>query len=172
MRTSVVALFVALLAGLLAGLLLAPQASAVPAGNTESVPVSVGADSKDDRSLWDGDSAAQLRTVAPCTANLGNIHASVHAPGRMNVTFKVNCNVQLETLHIWAQLWEDRWWGWDRIGVRGSKTRHNVRKATVHANDRCRNNETRATAGGWGILNGVYHEGPSRTKYADNPCNL
>ena len=90
----------------------------------------------------------------------------------MNVTFYVTCDYRMARLHVWAQLWEDRWWGWDRIGVRGSRTSNKVTHATVHANDRCRNNHIRATSGGWAMLNRVYYQGPAETRYAHNPCNL
>ena len=108
----------------------------------------------------------------PCTATLHDIHESHHRPGRMNVGFTARCRQEISELHIWAQLWEDRIWGWDRIGIKGKLTRSNVRFATVHANDRCRNNSIKATASGHGKLNGVKYRGFGRTTYADNPCDL
>lgn len=153
----------------------ATQASAQPSSEPEPAPLEVEDSAPESAPLpWeeDDESVARDHTTPPCSGNLGRIHASTHRPGRMNVTFTVRCNQQMSTLHVWAQLWEDRWWGWDRIGVKGKSTSDNVTKSTVHANDRCRNNYIRATSGGWGILNGTYHQGPSYTRYATNPCNL
>ncbi len=124
----------------------------------------------------DDGSSSTLRnhTPWPCDGRLDRIHASHHRPGRMNVTFFVNCNHTMDTLHTWAQLWESRFWGWDRIGDRGSQTGDNVTHATVHANARCRNNDVRATAGGSALRLGVNYEGNGLVppRYAHNPCNL
>ena len=175
MKTSVIALAVALLAAAL----LAPQASAAPTDDTQSVPPPQSVRRRTPRSprtpspLWGGDSAALVRIRPPCRSfELGNIHASTHHPGSMNVTLKLKCNFRLQILHIWAQLWEKRFWGWDRIGVRGSQTVYDANRATVHANDECRNNRIRATSGGWAIHNLVYYSSSGPTKYADNPCSL
>ncbi|MDE0493121.1 MAG: hypothetical protein OXH54_04235 [Acidimicrobiaceae bacterium] len=169
-----IASLIAVVVAMLVGALFATQASAKPSGESESAPLEAEESAPAGAPLlWEEDgSVAYDHATPPCSGNLGRIHASTHRPGRMNVTFTVRCDQEMSTLHVWAQLWEDRWWGWDRIGVKGKSTSYNVTGSTVHANDRCRNNYIRATSGGWGILNGTYHQGPAYTEYATNPCNL
>ncbi len=135
------------------------------------------ADSK--TSAPESSSAQQNSTIQPfvrrglgCDLRLDDIHASRHVPGNMNVVFTVSCPLSLPELHIEAQLWEVRWWGWDRIGIRGTESRYNASYAQTNASDRCRNNRIRATANGYGIHFGMRYEGPEQRRYANNPCNL
>lgn len=118
---------------------------------------------------------------ARCGDQLHNIHASSHRPGRMNVEYRVTCKLgSAEKLHGEVQLWEDRFWGWDRIGVAGNSTKRNARKLSVYANDVCRNNHIEATASGYseervydfGLSILMRFSGPERFTYAYNPCNL
>ena len=178
---------VALAVALLGSAVLVPAVSATPTDDyadaplSDSVPPSDLTRSKEVRALWGADqgsswsrdSGVLMNSRPPCRSfELDNIHASHHEPGRMNVELRLQCNFRLQTLHIWAQLWEVWIWGWDRIGVKGKTTLSNANRATVQANDKCRNNLIRATSGGWAFHNLVYYSSSGPTKYANNPCNL
>lgn len=167
---------VVVLISLFAGALLAPHAAADDSSIISPPESTIAQNSPP---LWGnedvppGYGTIMSHTESPCEGQLHYIHKSSHRPGRMNVGLEATCSKAMDTLHIWAQLWEVRWWGWDRIGTKGKDTQHDVTELIVYANDKCRNNYIRATANGWGILNGnIYGEGSGFTRYANNPCGL
>ena len=84
-----------------------------------------------------------------------------------------NERVDTESLKLSAQMWETRWWGWDRIGINQTVTRSWATYALAMANDWCKNNTVRVTGNGYVI------DRDGRSYYAStvgasikNPCNL
>ena len=45
-------------------------------------------------------------------------------------------------------MWESRWWGWDRIGIKGYVSDIDSKALSVNASDKCRNNTVRVTGSG------------------------
>ncbi|MBB1255466.1 hypothetical protein [Streptomyces alkaliterrae] len=84
-----------------------------------------------------------------CDFTAHNPHNSHHNPGRTNGEAVVDCKKNQPEIRVTAQLWEDRWWGWDRIGKKGDVTRHNKKKVKANGNDKCRNNKHRLTGNSW-----------------------
>lgn len=72
-------------------------------------------------------------------------HKSHHNPDRVNAEARTTCDNNVPRIHAHAQLWEDRWWGFDRVGNTGDTTKNNKRKVSAFANWECRNNTFRLT---------------------------
>jgi hypothetical protein len=119
--------------------------------------------------------AASPSTVSPsgCVQYSDRPHGSVHFDGRMNASVRAMCRSQVPKLSHSAQMWETRWWGWDRIGIKGYVTRIYSTYAKAYGNDSCKDNSVRVT--GYGYIVDV----DARTYYAStvsvtikNPCGL
>jgi hypothetical protein len=100
-------------------------------------------------------------------------HDSGHFDGRVNGTVRTVCRTAVPRISHTAQLWETRWWGWDRIGIKGSVTRYSTSFAKTFGNDWCKKNTVRVTGNGYVI------DVDLRTYYAStesihvtNPCHL
>ena len=73
-------------------------------------------------------------------------HRSTHNPANVNGEARTYCRAGAVP-YLWAeaQLWEDRWWGWDKVGTPVARSAAN--RTTVSAFDAtaCRNNLWRTT---------------------------
>jgi hypothetical protein len=73
-------------------------------------------------------------------------HRSTHNPANVNGEARTYCRAGAVS-YLWAQaqLWEKRWWGWDKVGTPVSNSTSN--RTTVSAFDAtaCRNNDWRTT---------------------------
>lgn len=72
-------------------------------------------------------------------------HNSSHVVGTVNGVARSDCEVAVYYLSVKAQLWESRWWGWDRVGVPGSDQRATAQSVSANSWWECRNNDFRIT---------------------------
>jgi hypothetical protein len=100
-------------------------------------------------------------------------HKSTHVPGTMNGVVTTTCRVYIPEISSSAQMWETRWWGWDRIGQRGTVTDRDSRVASTNASDTCKNNTVRVTGSGFVIdVDGKTYYASTESLHVKNPCNL
>jgi hypothetical protein len=92
--------------------------------------------------------AASAPSPSGCRQRAHDPHKSHHQAGRMNAEVRATCRNPVPRMQHSAQLWETRWWGWDRIGTVGHFNRAGVSRGSAFANDRCRNNNIRVTGSG------------------------
>ena len=125
--------------------------------------------------------SAAARVVSPdgtavspsgCIQYADRPHGSTTSAGRVNAKVRAVCNVVVPKMSFSAQLWETRWWGWDRIGINQPYSRLWSKFGRAMANDWCKNNTVRVTGNGYVID----HDG--RSYYAStvsssvkNPCS-
>lgn len=108
-----------------------------------------------------------------CEQDAHDPHESNHQPGRMNGEVRATCRNPVPRMAHAAQMWETRWWGWDKIGVKGAFDRRGVRRGSAFGNDTCRKNWVRVTG------DGEITDVDTRTYYAstesthlENACRL
>ena len=110
-----------------------------------------------------------------CVQTADHPHNSGHEDGRANGAVRAVCRKYSRVPNFWltAQMWETRWWGWDRIGVRGTVSRSFVSSVATFGNDWCKKNTVRVTG------NGYVLDVDARKYYAStvsvsikNPCGL
>jgi hypothetical protein len=117
--------------------------------------------------------APQLLSPSGCIQYADNPHYSTTTPGRMNAKVRAECVLTVPKMQHSAQLWETRWWGWDRIGINQPYSKLWSKFGRAMANDWCKNNTVRGT--GYGYVT----DRDGRTYYAatvsasvKNPCTL
>jgi hypothetical protein len=123
---------------------------------------------------------AAAGTVAPnttspsgCIQQADYPHKSTHVPGTMNGTVRTVCRVYVPRISENAQMWESRWWGWDRIGIKGSAGDIDSKALTVNASDKCRNNTVRVTGSGSVIdVDRRTYYATTESIHVKNPCQL
>ena len=93
-----------------------------------------------------------------CLLRIGDLHASVHRPGFMNGTVIGECPTPVDEMFHYAQIWERRFWGWDRIGVRDVYEGSPTRRGVATASDFCKVNP-----------GGIQLEGYGRVTIAGTP---
>jgi hypothetical protein len=139
-----------------------------------STPTTQGTTDRDgyDASEW-GALAPQLLSPSGCIQYADHPHYSTTTPNRVNAKVRAECVLTVPKMQHSAQLWETRWWGWDRIGIDQPYSRLWSKFGRAMANDWCRNNTVRVT--GYGYVN----DRDGRTYYAatvsgsvKNPCGL
>lgn len=103
-------------------------------------------------SLFVSPSASATRGVDPfgCTLQANYPHVSGHNPGGINAGIVTQCT---SGSPLWilqsAQLWETRFWGWDRIGTPGYGETYQKNYLETYAQANCRPGITlRLTANG------------------------
>jgi hypothetical protein len=70
-----------------------------------------------------------------------------------------------------AQLWETRFWGWDRIGVPGLFSGDHTRQGSAFANDVCHDGTFRVTGSGHVVdVDGRTYFAASESAHVTNPC--
>jgi hypothetical protein len=167
----------------------APSAAAAQALAAESDPASTAFNAYTDDPAAADDSPESLRArseqepgpsdtqAAPgpsgCVQQANNPHGSHHQPGRMNAEVRATCGGIVPHMEHTSQLWERRWWGYDRIGVVGSFNRNNVSQGSAFGNDVCRNNYVHATGSGFVTdIDGRNYYASTQSNTIHNPCNL
>jgi hypothetical protein len=88
-------------------------------------------------------------TLRFCHGKSDHPHKSSHVPGTINFVARTYCTdgFKASKLYVKAQLWESRWWGWDRIGSGPPGEKEETLSSEVRANhaDTCRKNWVRGT---------------------------
>lgn len=91
--------------------------------------------------------AGCLETPSPadCWGQSDYPHHSSHVIPTINGVAWTKCRYNVDALSVEAQLWERRWWGWDRVGTAGSEANSN--RSSIKANSAwtCQNNSFRTT---------------------------
>ncbi len=119
--------------------------------------------------------AAPQPAVSPsgCIQRAHHPHKSSHEPGRMNAEVRATCNTNVPLMSHEAQMWERRFWGWDRIGDKQPFQDDWVDEGSAYANDVCRNNNIRATGlGEIADIDGKTYYAKTESARIDNPCSL
>jgi hypothetical protein len=108
-----------------------------------------------------------------CEQNSHDPHESHHQPGRMNGEVRATCRTPVPRMTHTAQMWETRWWGWDKVGINGHFEQRGVRRGSAFGNDACRKNWVRVTGDGeiTDVDTRTYHASTEST-HVDNPCRL
>jgi hypothetical protein len=121
------------------------------------------------------EAGASPAAVSPsgCIQRADYPHKSTHVPGTMNGVVRTTCLVYVHKISESAQMWETRWWGWDRIGIRGSVTDIDAKAASTNASDKCRNNTVRVTGSGSVVdVDGRTYYATTESIHVKNPCHL
>ncbi|MDQ1468422.1 MAG: hypothetical protein QOH10_2837 [Actinomycetota bacterium] len=123
---------------------------------------------------WKGTAPApDVVSPSGCVQKADYPHASSHYPGRMNGVVRATCNTWVPRISHSAQMWETRWWGWDRIGTKGYVNAYNVKTASTEANDKCRRSTIRVTGSGFVIdIDGRSYYASTESIHVKNPCGL
>jgi hypothetical protein len=144
----------------------ASAAVASTAGQTSHDRVGYGSAPGNDPSL-------QALSPSGCVQYADHPHESSTTPGRVNGKVRAVCNLTVPKMSHSAQLWETRWWGWDRIGINQRYSHLWSKFGRAIANDWCKNNTVRVTGNGYII------DRDSKTYYAStisasikNPCSF
>lgn len=120
-----------------------------------------------------GDVTTMATSPSGCVQRANNPHYSTHVAGRMNAEVRATCATTVPRMYHTSQLWETRWWGWDRIGVKGVFDRTWASRGSAYGNDTCRNNLIRATGDGFvDDRDGQRYYSATESNWIDNPCNL
>ncbi len=82
-----------------------------------------------------------------CRVKANTPHLSHHQRDRVNGEIRVECKHNQPHIKVTAQLWETRWWGWDRIGALGETTKKNKRKVSAFSNSGCNDGMTLRVTG-------------------------
>jgi hypothetical protein len=122
-----------------------------------------------------GGTALSPTAVSPsgCVQYADYPYDSGHEDGRMNGVVRTVCRNPVPRMSFTAQMWETRWWGWDRIGIKGSITVYGWRTAKTFGNDWCKNNTVRVTGAGFviDVDNRTYYAS-TESIHVKNPCGL
>ena len=81
-----------------------------------------------------------------CKGNVQNPHASRHMPGTISAKVTTDCRGYVGTLSVSGQMWENRWWGFDRVGTPASSAINQAIYVQAVPWVECRTNVMRATA--------------------------
>jgi hypothetical protein len=108
-----------------------------------------------------------------CTQTALWPHQSTHVPGTMNGAIRAKCSAVVPQISLTAQMWETRWWGWDRIGKKGYMNAYNHSEAQAYGNDICRNATIRTTGNGFVIdVDRQPYYASTESIHVKNPCGL
>lgn len=73
-------------------------------------------------------------------------HNSHHVNGTINAEARTWCKNKVPRIHAFGQLWQKRWWGYQKVGKVGNVTKTNQKKVSAFANWGCKNNTFRLTS--------------------------
>ena len=108
-----------------------------------------------------------------CVQYADQPHSSTTTPGRVNGKVRAVCSLTVPKMSHSAQLWETRWWGWDRIGINQPYSRLWSKFGRAMANDWCKNNTVRVTGNGYVIdRDGRSYYASTVSSSVKNPCGL
>jgi hypothetical protein len=137
-----------------------------------SAPVGTTARAGYDSPAWGGP-APQTVSPSGCIQYADNPHYSSTTPGRVNAKVRAQCSLTVPKMQHSAQLWETRWWGWDRIGIGTPYSKLWSKFGRALANDWCRNNTVRVTGYGYVIdRDGRSYYAATVSVSVKNPCAL
>jgi hypothetical protein len=124
-----------------------------------------------------GVAAAGIATaiVSPsgCIQRADYPHKSTHRPGTADGVVTTKCNRHVPEIAQTAQMWETRWWGWDRIGTKGVVSRFEVAIVSSTAWDWCKKNTVRVTGSGHVIdIDRHWYYASTVSISVKNPCGL
>jgi hypothetical protein len=108
-----------------------------------------------------------------CVQTADYPHRSTHRPGTADGVLRTNCIRHIPEIAQTAQMWETRWWGWDRIGTKGVVARFEVANVTSTAWDWCKKNTVRVTGSGHVIdIDHRSYYASTMSISVKNPCKL
>jgi hypothetical protein len=94
-------------------------------------------------------------------------------PGTADGVVTTTCRASIPEISHTAQMWETRWWGWDRIGHKGSVTVFDSIGASTTAWDVCKKNTVRVTGNGFVVdVDGRRYYASTESIHVKNPCHL
>jgi hypothetical protein len=100
-------------------------------------------------------------------------HRSTHRPGSADGVLRTSCNRHIPLIAQTAQMWETRWWGWDRIGTKGVISRFQVAIVESTAWSWCKRNTVRVTGSGHVIdIDHQSYYASVTSISVKNPCKL
>jgi hypothetical protein len=151
----------------------APQtASAAAPAHTAPSPAS-GTPKAGYQAAPGADPAPNLVSPSGCIQRADYPHRSSHLPGTAAGVVTTTCNQYVPEIAFTAQMWETRWWGWDRIGTRGVVARWGVKQISATAWDWCKKNTVRVTASGHVIdVDFRWYYANTESVHVTNPCGL
>lgn len=82
---------------------------------------------------------------ALCNGNAQNPHHSKHQPTTISAMVSTDCRAYVPTLIVRGQMWENRWWGFDRIGDPAESAQNNAIIVRAVPSAPCRTNVMRVT---------------------------
>lgn len=121
--------------------------------------------------------AAAMSTPVPvspsgCYQRVDNPHRSLHK-GWIAGELTTQCRNPVPEINQTAQLWEQRWWGWDRVGSKGAKHAFWKRYLKSWAKVTCRNSHLKTTGTGYVVdLDGSHYYASTYGAVVSNPCGL
>ena len=116
-------------------------------------------------------------TLSPsgCAQHAHYPHRSSHRKPAwiVNSEIESECDSPVPVMYHTAQLWEQRFWGWDRIGNRGVFRGSAVDEGSAYANDECKKNVVETIGEGYVIdVDGQEYQARTKSIQKYNPCNL
>ncbi|HEX4493706.1 MAG TPA: hypothetical protein VH914_21055 [Acidimicrobiia bacterium] len=107
-----------------------------------------------------------------CYQKANNPHRSEHF-GWIAGEVKTQCRIFVPKISQVAQLWEGRWWGWDRVGTRPNETVYWKRYQSISANVTCRHSSMKVTGSGSVIdVDEHTYYASTESNHVNNPCGL
>ena len=116
--------------------------------------------------------AAAPVSPSGCWQQIDNPHKSKYF-GDIAAELRTTCRNPIPEIAQSVQLWESRWWGWDRVGSKGSVHVYWESRVTSWSNASCRNSSMRATGSGTIVdLDGDKYYASTASPSVKNPCKL
>jgi hypothetical protein len=107
-----------------------------------------------------------------CVQQANNPHRSDHY-GWMSAEVTANCRAKVIHMYHTAQLWENRWWGGEKIGVRDTFDKTNVKSGAANAHEVCiANDPIWVTGEGYVVdTDGHTYDAATESNHITNPCS-
>jgi len=122
---------------------------------------------------YDSTGIAKTYSPAGCYGQIDYVHESSTYPGTVNVHGRAACNYAVPRLKLRIQLWEFRWWGWDRTGQPATPEDAYVAKLDGNASDTCHKGNYRGTLVGRSTeQDGNTYATSLESPHVNNPCRL
>jgi hypothetical protein len=120
-----------------------------------------------------GAASPSILSPSGCIQRADYPHRSTHKPGTADGVVTTRCNWHVPEITHTAQMWETRWWGWDRIGTKGVVARFEVASASATAWDWCKKNTVRVSGSGHVIdVDRRWYYASTMSMTVKNPCGL
>ena len=107
-----------------------------------------------------------------CVQQANNPHRSDHF-GWMSAEVTANCRAKVIHMHHSAQLWENRWWGGEKIGASDTFDKTNVQSGAANAHEDCiANDPIWVTGEGYVVdTDGQTYDAATESDHITNPCS-